>query len=797
MALLLVHAVTGAVSGVYGLNLPLMLNERYLGDIFVEVDENYAAAIDARRFAELLADRVASDLLPAVGSDGHAQLLTPERLSVGDMDVRFDRAELTIRVELARDQYRVVERALAGRSERPREYFAQEQPFSLALDVGYLQEYVHRSEFGLDGTQDPDVAIDSAVNLFGFDGINLAASGVYRGEPDGVWERGEALAFHDDYDTATRFAAGDIAPPLRGFQASPRLAGIGVSRRYGEIRPFQNIRASGRREFTLDRASRVDVEVDGVIQRTEILPPGRYRFTDFPLAMGSNRVRLIVADETGLRELDAFSLFFDPELLGAGITDFSASAGRIEDTAEGPGLRYDETLGVSAFVRHGISDAVDVALDTQHSEDGVSVYGVGLAAGIAPGIVEFDIAHSELRGESDTGAYAGGIRFTRTPPLDTRLPVEVRLGLDYYGPGFRSLADPDAVDTQRVFATGRIQAPVAGGWSLGLGGQFRELREPERRIATTDISLSRSLAGRGSLFAGIAREEDRVTDEREYSAFIGVSFPFGQGGLLRGRYDSRDDRWLAQAQKLPRREVGNISGTASVGGSDQRVNADARARYLGNRVGVETEFRGERATGDRNWTDTRSTLRLNTGVGVTPEGVGVGRATTRGFALVSPHPTLEDRVIEVRDRGATGTTARTDWLGPAVVPIRRGYIPETLDIDVEDLPLGYDIGSGQAEILPGAFSGYAFEIGSDDSRTIRGVAVDRAGLPIARRSGRLVAADDGRGIPLFTNAGGRFVAEQVAPGSYRLEFGALTSVRPVTIDAADEGLIDVGTVVVE
>lgn len=795
--MLAVHMAAGAASGVYGLNLPLMLNERYLGDIFVEVDEEYAARVDAERFAELLADRVAADLLPAVDGDGDAQLVTPEQLSSGQMAVRFDRAELMIRVDLARDRYRVVERALAGRTERPREHFAKEQRFSLALDVGYLQEYVHRSEFGSDGTQDPDVVMDSAVNLFGFDGINLAASGVYRGEPDAVWERGEALAFHDDYETATRFAAGDIAPPLRGFQASPRLGGVGVSRRYGEIRPFQNIRASGRREFTLDRASRVDVEVDGVVQRTEILPPGRYRFTDFPLAMGSNRVRLLVADETGQRALDAFSLFFDPQLLGAGITDFAASVGRIEDTADGPGIRYDDTLGASAFVEHGITDGFDIALDTQHSEDGVSAYGVGLTAGLTPGIVEFDLTRSELRDERDTGAWAGGIRFTRTPPVDAPLPVEVRIGVDYFGPGFRSLSDPDALDTQRLFTTGRIQVPVPGGWSLGLGSQFRELREPERRILTTDISLSRSLAGRGSLFAGITREEERVTSDSEYSAFIGVSFPFGQGGLVRGRYDSRDDRWLAQAQKLPRRELGNISGSASVGGSDERMNADARARYLGNRVGVEAEFRGERPDGDRNWTDTRSTLRLNTGVGITPDGMGVGRATTRGFALVRPHSTLDDRVIEVRDRGATGATARTDWLGPAVVPIRRGYIPETLDIDVEDLPLGYDIGSGQAEILPGAFSGYAFEIGSDDSRTIRGVAVDREGAPIARRSGRLVAEGDDRGVPLFTNAGGRFVAEQVAPGRYRLEFGALTSSRPVTIDAAEEGLIDVGTVVVE
>ncbi|MGD2134314.1 MAG: hypothetical protein PVI23_16105, partial [Maricaulaceae bacterium] len=120
------------------------------------------------------------------------------------------------------------------------------------------------------------------------------------------------------------------------------------------------------------------------------------------------------------------------------------------------------------------------------------------------------------------------------------------------------------------------------------------------------------------------------------------------------------------------------------------------------------------------------------------------------------------------------------------------------DFDVDNLPLGYDLGAAQAVIKPGATTGYRVTLGSDASNTIVGFLIYESGEPVALEGGRLRAVEgDDEPVLFFTNSAGRFVTQGVASGRYRVEFGGSNeAVAILVVDPSANGLVDVGELVV-
>ena len=140
--------------------------------------------------------------------------------------------------------------------------------------------------------------------------------------------------------------------------------------------------------------------------------------------------------------------------------------------------------------------------------------------------------------------------------------------------------------------------------------------------------------------------------------------------------------------------------------------------------------------------------------------------------------------------------ARAGWFGPAVAPIDRAYSAQRYELRVDPLPNGYDLGDGLISVFPGYGNGYAMTIGSDASRTALGVLVDPEGKPRGLISGT-IERDDGDDVaaprPFFTNRGGRFVGDGLAPGRYRLVVQG-RAIGEFIIPQDSEGVVDVGLI---
>ena len=175
-------------------------------------------------------------------------------------------------------------------------------------------------------------------------------------------------------------------------------------------------------------------------------------------------------------------------------------------------------------------------------------------------------------------------------------------------------------------------------------------------------------------------------------------------------------------------------------------------------------------------------------------GWGAGRPVTNGFALVTPHKSLDGSPVVVGD--ANATVAESDLLGPAVVPNLTAYRQTRLPYDAPGAPTGYDLGSANYDIDAPYKAGYALQVGSAYTVTAMGTLLDAAGEPIPLLEGTAREANNpkGRKVELFTNRAARFGAQGLAPGRWVIEMPTEPEPTRYVVDIPDgvKGLHNTG-----
>jgi outer membrane usher protein len=111
-----------------------------------------------------------------------------------------------------------------------------------------------------------------------------------------------------------------------------------------------------------------------------------------------------------------------------------------------------------------------------------------------------------------------------------------------------------------------------------------------------------------------------------------------------------------------------------------------------------------------------------------------------------------------------------DSLGPAVVSGLPAYLPDTIPIDVADLPLGYTLGAGAFDTFAPYRGGYDLEVGSSYSVFAYGQLLHDDGAPLSLLTGVTYPADNpSKQVAVFTNRAGKFAADGIASGRWVIE----------------------------
>ncbi|WP_312812550.1 fimbria/pilus outer membrane usher protein [Brevundimonas sp.] len=764
------------------IDVPLTLNGRFLGMVSADVDRQGSGLVDARRFFDLVEPVITPETLTTLRQAAAGR----ERVPFADLDIAgftlvFSTTALELQASAGGNSLNATQMSLSGNRVPPDPAdFPQPARFSAGANISIADRYLHD-----DGETAPfRGAIDGIVHWGGFGGVTLITGAEYDGSREGSgWRRTETRLVKDFFKSGIRAMAGEFTPIADGFQGSGRVVGFGVERAYSAVRPFQNIRPTGRQEFTLERAATVDVIVNGLMSQTLRLEPGRYSVADFPFSTGANQVQLVVDDVTGRREIAVFDVFSGSELLGDGVVDFGVAAGRYEGSIP---FEYDGPMLATGFVRKGYGDNLTLGVNAQASKD-VQQIGGSAIWGSRFGLLMLEMAASRDRLRDGTGVAAS---LSYRHSFSIRDPEDLRITATMMGTSseFVDVFQPDRSnpDVWRFSTLVQWNAPWQLGLSVGFG--VAEARLDGFRRHQIDLGVSRSF-GRVNLVSNVSFTNAEDEDDVRFS--IGLTMPLGGRWNAQARYDSDDSRSELVIGRYSTGSLNDLSGEARFTNDDRTRNISGRLDYIHNRFEAQLthnrpydRLRGQSA-------GVESVLALRSFIGFADGAFALGRPVDDAFIIAPVHKSLADSKVTIMS--GSRKVAKSGLLGTPLIPIQRSYGINSFDVLIDPLPTGYDIGSGTINVFPAFGTGYHQQIGSDASRIAVGALVGPEG-PLVLGVGQVLAegADPAEARPFFTNRAGRFVADRLAPGRYRIMIEGREVARFV-ISEDSEGMVDVGT----
>jgi outer membrane usher protein len=759
---------------------PIRLDGRTAGEIPVTMTPDGALLLNPQDVAAALAEEADAKTNAALAALGTA----PHPLGTfGDgVSVTLDQATQELAAELAAGSRppRSV-RLTAPDVAVPEAELEKQAKVSAYLNLFPNIEMAHRDPGGETGLQDIVGATDGAVRLFGEKGFTIEGSGSFAGNAEHPFVRIDTRLVYDRPERLMRFTAGDLNYAVDGFQESLPMGGVSVSSEFG-LQPNRIFRPTGRRSVLVERESDVDVYVNGAPLKTLSLKPGRYELSDFPYALGNNDVEIVVKDRSGREERLRFGDYQDFDLLAPAAGEYSYNFGALS-TPDGADIAYDtEDVAFSGFHRLGVTDALTLSANAQGTKD-VQGGGGGALLGTKFGLFGTDSAVS--RSEAHGSGVATSFRYRYLTPERRRADdaterrlwgvsnMSYEMRATYYSARYVGLSDVPGTAAWSVNPS--FSASVTEDGSLFVSAEYDKMRKGgDARGAT--FGAVRKLRDGLSLQGQIRYYDDgaATSDGGEVAVFLSVVYRPGERGSVTASYNTDRRQTALDYDYSGGDKVGALEGEAGIAYGEADGDADIRAGidYIGNRY--EANFRTdtdmqEFDTGSVRW---RSNLRLGTALVFADGAASMGRPVFDSFAIVRKHRTAKDAEILI-DADKDGYRAKTDRMGPAVVPDLFPYYPNAIRTEALNLPAGYDVGKGKYDVLPSYKSGYKLEFGSAYAVTVIGRLDEASARRVGTAAGRIHRPDgDPSFVPVltFVNAKGRFAAGGLRPGRHEIRF---------------------------
>ena len=784
----------------YNLTLPLIFQGAYLGDVPVAASPDGDISVNVDRFISLLGERLSPESLAEVRkAAGGQQTVAISAYASAGITVTYDTAKLELHVSIPVSK-QGGQSISAMESADPGDGGANvlhPERFSGSLITTARQGYVWSPEASK-AWEPFRLSSDLALNLFGKNGVYVFAQGEYDEAAADPFHRGNVQLLHDDVGNALRTSIGDVTPVSAGFQSTPVLGGLSIQRQYGELQPFRNVRPSGLFRFTLDRTSTVDVVINGATIRTLRLDAGQYDLKDFPLFNGLNDVELYIVDEYGRHLVAAFSQFFSSRLLAKGVAEFGATVGAPQLRGAQDEIHYDtDNPAVSTYFRYGLSSEITAGVNFQANKSqwlAGGEFGWASPIGNFGGVAGFSSIDGLPSGSSFLASYdisAEALWFISSPQINL---AYLQTSEFFANLGVLTPNEPRAREMR-----GRLSFQLPLNFGIGMSASRSEGRGSEPDETRFGLSVSQRLGFMDITASGERLEKTGAPNDDRL--LLSLSIPLSDRDNTRTTYDSRNDQVQFEYARYQRDEVDDYGVRAVLLRDQDRATGTGEFAYNANRFSMLLQHDAIANADTTEIQSQRSTYMVSTELAFAGDTLAWGRPVGQRFAIIAAHETLADSSVGAsQSKDSHKRQAETGFFGPALVSAGNAYQPQSVYLDVETLPAGYDVGTGQFDFVPGAASGYRLTVGSEASHVVVGTAMGTNGKPLALLGGELRphGAKDAPAILVFTNKAGRFFAEGLAPGVYDMRIGpALEYLIPIKVPADTSGSIDVGTVVAE
>jgi len=757
----------------------------YLGDIVVTIQPDDSIEFSSRRLMDLLSNVLDPDVLRNLqASFAGKTAIGPESFQASGIQLRYDPQQLAIAMDIASERRATrtvmvspLERDKIGTYVKPAEFSAY---LNIRGNVDYLWSGADK------GLQSPVLFLDGAARALG---AVIESQAVWQpGSNATDFQRLGTRLVYDDPKNLVRWTLGDLQPVTRGFQSVPDIAGLSVFRSYSVLQPQEIVRPRGDRSFQLTRSSTVEVFVNGELVRRLQLAPGTYNLRDFPFTQGANDVRLNILDDTGRSEVLRFNVFLDQSQLSAGLSEFGLYAG-VMAPLEAHGPNYSSKPAVSAFIRHGMSDALTLGANVQ-ADSRVVMGGVEAVWGTSLGTFSGSFSYSHIDGIGHGRAALA--TFQRLIQRPNGRSDSITL---FFESRSRDFGPIGTVIPRNPFVW-----EAGGGYSHtftdylygGIDGRYSRGRGLQRDLYTARATMGWRINDRLTMTGDLRYERDNIRSG--LGGLVSLTLRLGRYSNLRADYDTRTERARLSYNMMHGQGVGSYNLAADIERDRNGAGISAAGNYVSNRADLGFSHFGTFDDDFGRSTGQRTSFRFGTAIAVADGALTIGRPIYDSFAVVKGHESLKGANIRL-DPTEFGYVASTGALGTGLQPSLSSYAERTVKIDVPNAPAGYDLGQGAYRLFPPYRSGYRLDVGSGYNLTAMGRMTDRNGDPVALVTGTAteLAHPEREPIPVFTNREGRFAATGLAAGRWRIDM-LDTEKSSYTIDIAEsaEGVVRLG-----
>ncbi len=786
----------GAAKQVIAINLALRDGQFYLGEIPSLISDESVEAVELETLLKLAEPILKPEVMAAVHAlpvkSGFVRL---DDLKSTGLPFKFEIGEMTFSFFPTADQRPGGHITLGQSSER----VSEGQYLKSASVSGYINlngsiQYEEATSTGARTALTPSLGAAAAIRVMGLVIENEATL-----ESSGTVTRQGTRANFDDAARAIRYSIGDVTPSVVGMQAGGGLLGFAVEKSYEKLQPQKNVRPTGFRTFRLDRPSEVDVVVNGQVVRRLQMPPGDHDISELPLKAGENNLTLEITDDTGMHTTLKFKVFFDHTLLAPGVDEWGFAAG-YRSTPSPAGLLYSiQEPAFTGYYERGITEDLTATLLSQISAQ------TATAGFMAVTPTHFGKFSAEADGSlTPAGKTGGALALTFTPEeLMKRwdIPGSAQFAGQYRSSAFTPLYAANGSVGESFSLNGFYSFALPDDYTVALSGSLSATQSSPKpgggisisKTVQPDINWQLTAAYDGSTETSPLPTLGpwSVMWRLNIKSKEGAAFSFTQDGEnstldIATEGQAGDGRYSVKAS-IEKQPPANSD-------MDAQAQADFSANYSDPRFDLSGSRSRQVLWPSGNVVSDVSTISAAGTIAFADGYVAVGRPVNDSFAIVIPHELLDSAVLHV---GVDDKRVRpsSDGLGPLLVSEIPSYSDTQLPIVADDMPPGYDLGSGVFNLRPSYKSGYVLQVGSEYSVTAVGT-LEVKGKPLALLSGLAREQDvpNPRKVVVFTNAVGRFCAEGLKAGRWRVEMiGDPSSCFQLTVPEKATGLFDAAT----
>lgn len=770
------------------LTVPLMFKRRTLGDLPIRLTFDDRLLVERASFEKLIGPLLNSDARKKLldwepGSDQ----LSSEGLQPLGIAFRYDPSSLAVVVLTIDPAQRAVERLFDDSN--PGDDKPDLMPASLAayLNIGAFGAY----NWQRGNLPKPSISLNGAIR---YGNIVFEGDGQFGGQgfddENYRFDRNYARFVLDQPSEYRRWYLGDLTPEVRGQQGYVQMGGLGVSRQRQRFDPYRSSVLQGNRQLLLQRDATVRIIRNGVLYREMRLDAGSYDVSSLPLLAGSNDVKIEVQDNSGTVQALNYSSYLDPIDLVPGDYEY---AGYIGKTGEGFGgsPKYNGPLAFSGFFRKAFVDAPAIGVGLQVSKSVQTLTGQTQFVIGGGSRLMLDGGFSNSR--SVGSGYSVGVGFDQL--IDRGGLVDsATIRADYLSRHYAFLSTPDADNSSALNFSGQYTRQVNRRLSLMLNGSFlssRQRKDSYRIGASANYYLNSRFSIRGGL--DYTRLDSSLGRNRSLGFNISLVYQPSYRDRLEARHESFNDSSSLSYLHASSNQIGSVGYGAIASRDGSALTAQGFADYIANRFDATLSHASYGADFNSMGSVNVTSLRVGTSLAFADGAFGVGRRINDSFAILYPHDNLRGHsVVAGQSIAQNDYMSKSGTFGGAVNGYLNSYVTQSVQYDVEDAPLGYDVGNGVVRVKPPYHSGYKLRVGTDAFVSAAGTLLLPDGKPVSLVGGRVIAQDgkDQAPLPFFTNSVGRFAIQNLRPGvTYRVEMGGNAASFEFVVPSDTKGLV--------